>query len=58
LPGKCTHRSLAIGKAALEGSHYDVFVLLFNNLWRRRKYPERVFALGCILRLAGLEQRA
>jgi hypothetical protein len=33
-------------------------VLLLDNLWRSREYPESVLALRSVGRLAGLEERA
>jgi hypothetical protein len=55
---QCTHRSLAVCEAALEGAHDDIFVLLFNDLRGRGKYPKGILALVCVWRLACLEQCA
>jgi hypothetical protein len=52
------YRCLAVGKAALEGSHDHIFVLLLDDLRGCREYPEGVLALRGVCGLAGLEQCA
>jgi hypothetical protein len=53
-----THRSLAIGETALEGGNDHILMLLLDDLWCSREYPEGVLALGWVLRLTRLEEGA
>ena len=51
-----THRSLAVSKAALEGAHDYILMLLLNDLWCGGEYPEGSLTASRILGLAELEQ--
>jgi hypothetical protein len=52
------YRCLAVGKAALEGGHDHVLMLLLDDLRGCRKDPKGVLALRGVWGLACLEQGA
>lgn len=52
------YRSVAVGEAALEGAHDDVFMLLLYYAGRCREDAEGGLALPCIVGPAGAEEGA